>query len=101
MLQKENQNYLDNMLSRMENAKNQKCPECNQSKWGMTVEPTISLVCFNCDYSYVDELLVRKISPYLPKTQKKFDEDKKHPLFKFLILCAVFKCLGKKEKHNE
>ena len=81
MLQKNYKEYLDNMMLRMENAKNQKCPKCNQSKWGMTVEPTISLVCFNCDYSYVDELLVRKISPYLPSTQKKYDENKKQPLF--------------------
>tara|TARA_R110000787_G_scaffold134340_1_gene246714 strand:- start:201 stop:509 length:309 start_codon:yes stop_codon:yes gene_type:complete len=102
MLQKEYQDYLDNMLSRMDNAKIQECPECGQSKWGITIEPSISLVCTNCEYSYVDDLLNRMILPYLPKTQKEFDENQKTPVIQFMALCAVFcavfEFLGKKEK---
>tara|TARA_R110000824_G_C14737199_1_gene627021 strand:+ start:51 stop:359 length:309 start_codon:yes stop_codon:yes gene_type:complete len=102
MLQKEYQDYLDNMLSRMDNAKIQECPECDQSKWGITIEPSVSLVCMNCEYSYVDDLLNRMILPYLPKTQKEFDENRKTPVIQFMALCAVFcavfEFLGKKEK---
>ena len=76
MLPKEYQEYFDNMMSRMDNAKVHKCPECGESDWGMAIEPNVSLVCNNCEYSYVDDLLNRMILPYLPKTQKQFDEEK-------------------------
>jgi len=98
MLPKEYQEYFDNMMSRMDNAKVHKCLKCGESDWGMTIEPSVSLVCNNCGYSYVDDLLNRMIVPYLPKTQKEFDEDKKTPVIQFMALCTVFKFLGKKEK---
>jgi len=99
MLPKEYQEYFDNMMSRMDNAKVHKCPECDESDWGMTIEPNVSLVCNNCEYSYVDDLLNRMIVPYLPKTQKEYEEQKKNnPLVHLSVLSKVFRCLGKKEK---
>ena len=99
MLPKEYQEYFDNMMSRMDNAKVHKCPGCDESNWGMTIEPNVSLVCNNCEYSYVDDLLNRMIVPYLPKTQKEYEEQKKNnPLVHLSVLSKVFRCLGKKEK---
>jgi len=99
MLPKEYQEYFDNMMSRMDNAKVHRCPECSESDWGMTIEPNVSLVCNNCEYSYVDDLLNRMIVPYLPKTQKEYEEQKKNnPLVHLSVLSKVFRCLGKKEK---
>ena len=99
MLPKEYQEYFDNMMSRMDNAKVYKCPECGESNWGMVIEPNVSLVCNNCEYLYVDDLLNRMIVPYLPKTQKEFDEEKEiNPLYQLSVLSNVFRCLGKKEK---
>ena len=99
MLPKEYQEYFDNMMSRMDNAKVHKCPDCGESDWGMTIEPSVSLVCNNCGYSYVDDLLNRMILPFLPVTQKEYDELQKNNTFVHLsVLSKVFKCLGKKEK---
>ena len=96
-LPKEYQDYFDNMMHRMDNAKVHKCPECSESNWGMTIEPDVYLVCNNCEYSYIDDLLNRMISPYLPKTQKEYEEQKKNnPFIHLSILSKVFRCLGKK-----
>tara|TARA_R100001460_G_scaffold82081_1_gene123064 strand:- start:611 stop:907 length:297 start_codon:yes stop_codon:yes gene_type:complete len=96
-LPKEYQDYFDNMMHRMDNAKVHKCPECSESNWGMTIEPDVSLVCNNCEYSYIDDLLNRMIVPYLPKTQKDYEEQKKNnPFVHLSILSKVFRCLGKK-----
>ena len=96
MLPKEYQDYFDDMMSRMDNAKVQICPDCGETDWGMVIEPKVLLVCNKCDYSYTDELLFRVIVPYLPKTQKEMDEQKEsNPFYQLSVLTHVFRCLGK------
>ena len=96
MLPKEYQDYFDDMMSRLDNAKVHKCPECGDSNWGMTIEPNVSLVCNSCEYSYVDDLLNHMIVPYLPNTQKLFDEEMEtNPFHHLSVLSKVFRCLGK------
>lgn len=98
MLPKQYQDYLDNIMNKMDNARVHKCPECSESDWGITIEPSVFLVCNNCGHTYTDDLLNHMILPYLPKTQKEYDETLRNPLYQFLIICRVFRFFGKKEK---